>query len=132
MTKNLSLRFIEPFRSKDGVQAEVYKYSLGGEGCVVIKADTATGEEAEVTLNIVEAHDLMLWLQCALGLDKPSSAVEPKPDAMCKHDDGDCHPEDPCDDCPKLQPRSECPRCGVMILTGPNDQHFCRGQRTKP
>ena len=66
MTSNL--RVIEPFRSKDGVKAEVVKYSLGGAGCVVIQADTATGDEAEVTLNATEAHDLILWLQCALSM----------------------------------------------------------------
>jgi hypothetical protein len=63
-----NLRIIEPYRSKDGVTAEVTKYFLGGAGCVVIQADTATGDEAEVTLSAKEAHDIMLWLQCALKI----------------------------------------------------------------
>lgn len=27
--------------------------------------------------------------------------------------------------------RTPCPTCGVMILTGPTDQHFCRGSALK-
>jgi hypothetical protein len=29
--------------------------------------------------------------------------VEPSAERMCKHDDGDCHEDDPCDDCPKYR-----------------------------
>lgn len=28
---------------------------------------------------------------------------EPERDRMCKHDDGDCHEDDPCDECPKYR-----------------------------
>ena len=66
---NQKLRLIEPYRSKDGVTAEVYFSKLGGTGAVVIEADTGTGEEAEVVLSMQEAHDLMLWLRCAIGMN---------------------------------------------------------------
>ena len=70
-----NLRVIEPFGSKDGVRAEVYISKLGGKPVVVIEADTGSGEDAEVVLNVREAHDLMLWLQCALG-QTPRGSVE--------------------------------------------------------
>ena len=73
-SSNQKLRVIEPYRSKDGVTAEVYFSKLGGTGAVVIEADTGTGEEAEVVLSMQKAHDLMLWLRCALGMN----AVETK------------------------------------------------------
>lgn len=69
-SSNTKLLVIEPYRSKDGVTAEVYYSKLGGTGAVVIQADTGSGEEAEVVLSLQEVYDLALWLQCALG-NKP-------------------------------------------------------------
>jgi hypothetical protein len=63
-----NLRVIEPFRSRDGVEAEVFVSGIGAAPIVVIKANTDAGEDAETVLNVHEARDLMLWLQCALGL----------------------------------------------------------------
>lgn len=71
-----NLRVIEPFRSKDGIRAEVYKSKLGGKPVVVIESDSGRGEDAEVVLNVREAHDLMLWLQCALELPAVETTTE--------------------------------------------------------
>ena len=99
-----NLRFIEPLRSKDGVRAEVYKSSLGGAGAVIIEADTATGDDAEVTLSAREAHDLMLWLQCALSCDSAAEAAcncrplpEPPQDTCPIHGLTDETTEKPCE-----------------------------------
>lgn len=71
MAANLSskqcLALIENFRSPDGVRAHVFKSNLGGDAIVVIEADTAGGDEAEVTLNVSEVMALHAWLGRALG-----------------------------------------------------------------
>ena len=71
-SSNPKLRTVEPFHSSDGVEAEVYFGSIGRPSIVVIAANTAKGDPAEVTLDARECHDLMLWLQCALSAEPPA------------------------------------------------------------
>lgn len=101
-----NLRVIEPFRSKDGVGAEVYKSKLGGKPVVVIEADNGTGDDAEVVLNVQEAHDLMLWLQCALSAE--TSSVETT-ERSCA-----CIPMAP-------RPWKYCANCGGRIPVEPSE-----------
>jgi hypothetical protein len=65
---------IEPYRSKDGVRAHVFPSRLGGDDIVIIEADTAAGENAEVVLNVAEVASLRDWLSKA----SPASSDEPE------------------------------------------------------
>lgn len=71
---NQRLRMVEPFHTEAHVTAEVYFGKLGNPGIVVIQADTDEGP-ADVTLTPREAFDLMLWLQCALGMTSTSGTA---------------------------------------------------------
>lgn len=68
LPSNSKLRVIEPYRSPEGVTAEVFFTKLGGTGAVVLNDTVPSFGEQEIVLGLREAHDLMLWLQCALGL----------------------------------------------------------------
>lgn len=57
---------VEDYRSKDGVRAHVFPSRLGGDDIVVIEADTAAGDDAEVVLNVAEVASLRDWLTSAL------------------------------------------------------------------
>lgn len=50
------------------VTAEVFVSKIGCAPSVVLEFDTEEGETGSTMLNATEATDLMLWLQCALGL----------------------------------------------------------------
>lgn len=73
------LRSIEPFRMNGFTLAEVFVSSIGLPHALAMQFDTEDGGEASVTLTAREAHDLMLWLQCALGLSGASTHETPAP-----------------------------------------------------
>jgi hypothetical protein len=62
------LRVIEPLRVYGHILAEVFVSSIGLPPALAMQFDTEDGGEASVTLTAREAHDLMLWLRCALDL----------------------------------------------------------------
>ncbi|MGQ0834979.1 MAG: hypothetical protein ACT4O5_08700 [Gammaproteobacteria bacterium] len=77
----------EDYRSKDGVRAHVFASRLGGDDIVVIKANTAAGDDAEVVLNVSEVASLRDWLTSAL----PASALEPTPRHCEMEQEGESH-----------------------------------------
>lgn len=103
------LRTIEPFSSPDGIRAEVEFHKLGGSGCVVVTGDTPGFEQEEVVLSAREAHDLMLWLRCALGLSERSAS-----ETSCRYE---------------AAVGSVCNKCGRIHDFGPNRCAECKTPR---
>jgi len=64
---NSQLRVIEPFRMHGYTFAEVFVSAIGLPHALALTFDTEDGGEGTLTLTARDAHDLMLWLQCALS-----------------------------------------------------------------
>jgi hypothetical protein len=92
---------------------EAWKAADGNEGDHVLGSDL--NERIKSALNLLaepkgcqlqNARVCAEWPACVCGRTL-GSVVNRQADQMCKHDDGQCHEDDPCEDCPAVNRRGE-------------------------